>query len=122
MSIAITRVVGGAMRRALGARRQENDLPPDRREVSLLPGASAAPEALEHRLIVDTLGRHGQLRIGALVELVATAVYRDTLRGGGSVADLGVFGPRVFVPDVLNALEAGNGSLWTISAARTSAN
>lgn len=120
MSPTITRAINHAVRRALHVLRAADVGDSNPSEACLLTGGSAAPTTLEERLIVEALAGPGRLRVDALVPLVAAVLYREELRHGGSAADLGLFGARVFVPDVLRALEAGNGRLWTISAVETS--
>jgi hypothetical protein len=115
---AITRVVT-SVRRGLDALRTGSRRDDDPREVRLLAGAATLPAALEYRLIVEALADREQLPIGALIDRVAVAVYRETLQEDGSAADLGVFGPRIFAPDIRHILEAGNGRLWTISSPAT---
>jgi hypothetical protein len=49
-----------------------------------------------------------------LVERVARELYADELRHGGSVLDVGLLGPTLFVPDVAREIQAADGILWQI--------
>ena len=112
------RVIGDVVRRAVGPHGTGRPHPDDPREVRLITSDGAETAALEDRLIVDALAGLGCLPIGTLVDHVAVAVYQETLRQDGSVADVGLFGSRIFVPDILRVLEAGNGHRWAISTPR----
>jgi hypothetical protein len=116
MSTSVMRVIGDVVRRAVGAHGSGRAHAPDPREVRLITSQGAETAALEDRLIVNALAGPGCLPIGTLIDQVAVAVYREMLREDGSVADVGLFGARIFVPDILWALEAGNGHRWAISA------
>lgn len=81
------------------------------RPVAVLPRSPATP--LE-RFAVETLGREGAMALDALVDRLAGLLYRDALRHGGWVIDIGFFGQNLFVPEVARDLEAGDGLLWHI--------
>lgn len=66
------------------------------------------------RLAVSSLKQEGAIPFRLLVERVASAVYFEELRNGAWILDLGLFGPRLFVRDVVREIEAGNGILWEI--------
>ena len=119
MENAISRVVTSALRRGMDALLAGGRQANDPREVRLLARGDVVPTALEDRLIVQELAGHERCPISALVDRVAAAVYQETLRQDGSATDLGVFGPRIFAPDIRHILEAGNGHLWTISEPAT---
>jgi hypothetical protein len=68
-------------------------------------------------LVVATLKRKGAISLDRLVEQVAFDLYREELRAGGWILDLGVFGSAPFVSDAARELEAGHGILWEIEAA-----
>ena len=91
----------------------------DAREARLLPGAT--PATPEERLIADTLAGAERIDVDAVVDAVSASLYRQELQDGGSAAELSLLGSRVFVPDVLRALEAGDGRLWILSAGRPAA-
>ena len=122
MSPTVTRVLSGALRRVLDVFAPDRVANSDPRVARLLHGAVAAPRTPEERFIVEALASTGRLSVNALVAAVADALYRDELAEGGNDADLSLLGSGVFMPDVLHALEAGDGRLWTLSvAARSSA-
>lgn len=66
------------------------------------------------RLAVSSLKQEGAIPFRLLVERVASAVYFEELRKGAWVLDIGMFGARLFVRDVVREIEAGNGILWEI--------
>src|SRR5688572_3368335 len=117
MSPTVERVLNGALRRVLDVFAPDSVAPSDPREARLLPGAGAAPATPEERLIVEALASAGPVPMDALVIAVSNALYRDELSEGGNDADLSLLGAGVFMPDVLRALEAGDGRLWTLSVA-----
>jgi hypothetical protein len=82
--------------------------------VRLLTAPARHPQTQIERLLVDTLAVKGPMSRSALVSLAALALYREELANGGSLADLGFFGERLFVGDVTRALEAGRGVLWAV--------
>jgi hypothetical protein len=47
-------------------------------------------------------------------------LYREELRNGASVLDIGLFGSRFFTRDVVRELKAGDGILWEIREERKS--
>jgi hypothetical protein len=78
--------------------------------------ASAATLTREERLIMLTLAGAGALTVEDVLRRVSPLVYREELQRGGWSVDIGMFGPRVFAPDVARALAGGNGRLWTITS------
>ncbi len=66
------------------------------------------------RLAVSSLKQEGAIPFQLLVEHVAFDLYREELRNGAWVLDIGLFGSRLFAPDVVREIEAGNGILWEI--------
>jgi hypothetical protein len=117
MSPTMTRVLNGALQRVLDVFAPDTVANADPREARLRPGAIAAPKTTEERLIVEALAGAGRLTVDALVATVSDALYREELSEGGHDTDLSLLGAGVFVPDVLHALEAGDGRLWTLSVA-----
>jgi hypothetical protein len=111
VSAAVGRVLDGALglvRNVLCAQAATQ------RQARLLPGAT--PDTPEERLIADKLAGAERVDVDAVVDAVSTALYRQELDEGGSAAELSLLGSRVFVPDVLRALEGGDGRLWALSA------
>ena len=115
MSPTVERVLNGALRRVLDVFAPDSVAHSDPREARLLPAAGAAPATPEEQLIVEALASAGPVPVDALVAAVSNALYRDELSEGGNDADLSLLGAGVFMPDVLRALEAGDGRLWTLS-------
>ena len=66
------------------------------------------------RLTVSSLRREGVIPLQLLVERVADELYHEELRKGAWVLDIGLFGSKLFVPDVIGEIEARNGTLWQI--------
>jgi hypothetical protein len=87
----------------------------DLRQVRLLTGTKRSPLTPEECLIVRELGGAEPRAVDDLVASVSRTLYREEWRRGGWIADIGIFGPNLFAPDVRRALEAGNGQLWTIT-------
>lgn len=85
-----------------------------RAHVRLLP-ATHAPASAAARAVHAVLRRHGGLPLAALVREAAEALYREELRSGGALVDLGFFGPQLFDADVRCALDEGRGRLWEIT-------
>src|SRR5262245_57869293 len=77
------------------------------------PLASAGLSQIE-RLDVLKLSQEGALPLELLAERVATDLYHEELRNGAWVVDIGFFGNRLFVPDVIKEIQQRNGSLWKI--------
>ena len=75
---------------------------------------STSPATRVERATVRVLKETRETPLETLVERVADELYREELRNGAWLVDLGLFGSRLFVPDVLRSLKAYNGSLWQI--------
>lgn len=87
--------------------------------VSPKPGVSLAPfhrpaRTRAEQIAVTVLVREEQVPLTELATLLAEALYRDELRNGGWVADLGLLGSSAFVGDALHEIKAGDGCLWNI--------
>jgi hypothetical protein len=52
--------------------------------------------------------------LDTLAERVASELYREELRQGAQNLDIGLFGSRLFLGDVIREIEARNGTLWQI--------
>ena len=87
---------------------------PDARRVRLVADPLRSPITPLERFAVQTLTREGAMVFDALVERLARLLYRDALRHGAWVVDLGFFGGNLFVRDVARDLVAGAGVLWEI--------
>jgi hypothetical protein len=85
--------------------------------VCLVQG-SRRPETRVEQLAVSLLASKGVIPLDTLAERVASELYREELRNGASVLDIGLFGSRFFTRDVVRELKAGNGILWEIKEER----
>jgi len=75
---------------------------------------SPEPITAVERLTVSALKAEGALPFHRLVERVASDLYQEELRNGAWILGIGLFGSRLFVADVANEIEAGNGVRWQI--------
>ena len=66
------------------------------------------------RLAVSNLRREGVISLQLLVERVATELYHEELRKGAWALDIGLFGSKLFIADVMSEIKARNGTLWQI--------
>jgi hypothetical protein len=87
--------------------------------VRLLQG-SRRPETRVEQLAVTLLASKGAIALDALAERVASELYREELRNGAGVLDIGLFGSRFFTRDVVRELKAGDGIMWEIKEERQS--
>ena len=76
---------------------------------------SISPATRVERATLRVLKETGETPLERLVDRVADELYREELRDGAWLVDLGLFGSRLFVPDVLRSLKAHNGRLWQIT-------
>ncbi|HSE90533.1 MAG TPA: hypothetical protein VLJ79_30270 [Candidatus Binatia bacterium] len=81
--------------------------------VRLAPG-SRQPQTRVEQLAVSVLASQGAIPLDTLAERVASELYHQELRKGAQVLDIGLFGSRLFLPDVIGEIEARNGTLWRI--------
>jgi hypothetical protein len=81
--------------------------------VRLEPGSGQAETRVE-QLVVTTLAATGAMPLNTLAERVAAELYREELRNGAQTLDIGLFGSRLFLSDVINEIKARNGTLWQI--------
>jgi hypothetical protein len=81
--------------------------------VRLEPG-SREPETPVEQLAVSMLASKGAMPLHTLAEGVAAELYREELRQGAQILDIGLFGSKLFVRDVIGEIEARNGILWQI--------
>jgi len=72
------------------------------------------PATAIEKVVVDTLSQQRALTFETAVASVAESLYRDELRAGGWMIDLGLFGNRWFLDDARRLLWAGDGELWQI--------
>ena len=60
----------------------------------------------------------GPISIEKLVQIVAVDLYKEELRKGAGVLDIGLFGGRLFNNDIVRELMAADGILWEIEHER----
>lgn len=72
------------------------------------------PVTRVEQLAVSMLTSRGVMPLRNLVESVASELYREELRRGAQILDIGLFGSKLFEADVVREIEAGNGTLWRI--------
>lgn len=94
--------------------RKSEDFTPHELTVRLLDGSNRLPSTPVEKLAITTLKDRGPTPFPALVERVAHEVYRNEIRNGGWILDLGLFGSRLFTRDVTRELKAGDGIFWEI--------
>lgn len=75
------------------------------------PGSAVT---LVQRLAVEILKREGQTPLARLVDRVAREVYFDEVRRGAWALDIGLYGPGLFVRDVISEIRSGDQILWSI--------
>jgi hypothetical protein len=71
----------------------------------------------EARVILAQLRRGDRLPLDGVVRAAAETMYRSELARYGANLDLGLLGPRCFVPAIQTAIAAGRGHLWEIQPA-----
>lgn len=91
---------------------------PAGRYVRLIDRPARPPSTPAERLLVRALSAGRRMPYGALLDRAAEDAYRAELGSGACAADIGVFGPALFVSEVARAIEAGAGVLWQIETLR----
>ena len=67
---------------------------------------------IEQRLLAKL--KAGPVFFESLVQVVAADLYREELRKGAGVLDIGLFRGRLFNNDIVRELKAADGILWKI--------
>lgn len=75
--------------------------------------ARAPSNQLEH-LIVSILRTKGAVPFDSLVKQAAAELYREEMRNGAGVLDIGLFGSSLFSAEVAGEVKARDGELWQI--------
>jgi len=75
---------------------------------------SRPPATPVEQLAINVLKRQGRTSFTRLLEHVAGELYSDEVRSGAWALDIGLYGPNLFVPDVISELKSGDGILWKI--------
>jgi len=83
-------------------------------KVRLLRNARRAPASEAEAVVVELLPRTKDASLDSLISVVAEKLYRDEIRAGAWIVDLGLFSSGLFVPEARCLLETGNGELWQI--------
>ena len=83
--------------------------------VRLEPG-SRGPVTPVEQLAMSVLASNGAMSLHTLAERVASELYRQELGKGAQVLDIGLFGSRLFLRDVIGEIQARNGTLWRIES------
>ena len=104
----------------LGGRRTDRDVVMEAGSavVQLLDAPGRTPQTPIQQALVAALKEAGSSSLAVLVKRVSGELYRDELRKGAAVLDIGLFGDRLFNRDVVEALRAGNGTFWEIKPQR----
>jgi hypothetical protein len=79
-----------------------------------LSNLKRSPRTQVERIAAAMLSHNQQIPLSELAEQLAESLYRDELRHGGWAVDVGLLGSSVFVADILQQLQAGDGDLWKI--------
>jgi len=110
MSATIRVRAGGRRLPPHGAARRDGDV------VRPLTPLSRTPRTPIERRLLERLVSGGPASRSDLVSTVAVELYRDAVRAGGWLADVGVLGERLFAPEVAGALDAGLSVFWEMAA------
>jgi hypothetical protein len=78
-----------------------------------------AATAIE-KLTVSALNREGAIPFDSLVERVTSELYVEELSNGAWILDIGLFGKNLFIPDAVQEIKAGAGTLWQIDKSKRS--
>ena len=85
-----------------------------------LAQGSRQPATPAEQLAVSILASTGAMPLHTLAERVASELYRQELRKGAGVLDIGLFGSRLFKDDVVREIESADGILWEVQHERKS--
>ena len=104
----------------LGGRRTDRDVAMEAGSalVQLLDSPGRTPQTPIQQALVAALKEAGSSSLAVLVKRVSGELYRDELRRGAAVLDIGLFGDRLFNRDVVEELRTGNGIFWEIKPQR----
>ena len=79
----------------------------------IIPPARVGESEIETKLI-SLLKTEGAVSSRLLVQRIARDLYDEELKRGAAAVDIGIFGSRLFEPEVAHSLSAGKGTLWEI--------
>ena len=80
---------------------------------AIIPPVRAGENEIELKLIA-ALQSDGAASFGQLVQRISRDLFDEELRRGAAAVDIGIFGSRLFEPEVAQTLSAGAGTLWEI--------
>jgi hypothetical protein len=101
------------LQNACGVQRTGESLITEKAKV-YLGTSDHCPQTRVEEIVVSMLSTKQQIPLSELAEQLAEALYRDELRNGGWVADLGLLGSGAFVADALHEINTGDGRLWNV--------
>jgi hypothetical protein len=81
--------------------------------VRLMQSGGRRPADSVEQMIRNFLCQEGPKDVAKVVKRVAMRIYQDELRQGARLLDIGLFGAKLFEPEVAKALRSGMGVLWT---------
>ena len=84
------------------------------RDVRLISPPARAGETDIALKLISVLKNEGAVSFRLLVYRIAKDLYDEELRRGAAAVDIGIFGSRLFEPEVAQSLRAGNGMIWEI--------
>jgi hypothetical protein len=97
------------------ARKPFVEIEPERDSaVHLIERPGRAPSNQLEHLIVSILKAKGAVPFRSLVRQAAADLYREEMRNGAGVLDIGLFGGSLFAGEVAGEVKAGDGVLWQI--------
>lgn len=68
----------------------------------------------EERLVCRLFRTEGPCTVSEIVQRIAQEMYNEELKHGGGVADIGVFGPRLFERDARALVECMRGRCLSV--------
>jgi hypothetical protein len=95
----------------LGKRQSESSMTNRKVRLSRLNRSARTPFA---GIAAAMLNHNQQIPLCELADQLAESLYRDELRHGGWVVDVGLLGSSVFVADALQQLQGDDADLWKI--------
>ena len=80
---------------------------------AIIPPVRSGENEIELKLIA-ALQSDGSVSSGQLVQRISRDLFDEELRRGAAAVDIGIFGSRLFEPEVAQTLSAGAGTLWEV--------
>ena len=85
-----------------------------KRVVRLITSPARAGETEIELKLISLLKNERVVSFHQLVQRIARDLYDEELSRGAAAVDIGIFGSRLFEPEVAQSLRAGDGTLWEI--------